>query len=136
MSDVGFVKPFNIGGIDGGSRGPCIREDGDFNDLGRVGLATRAAANILSKTRLIDAGHAVSYDADVDVYHLDGAHRSYTFSRKIYGNRFRSSHYACDMAGSRTDGEGALGAMRDELSGLGIVLNTSGPSQHVPVIER
>ena len=36
----------------------------------------------------------------------------------------------------RTDGEGALGAMRDELSGLGIVLDTSGPGQHVPVIER
>ena len=34
-----------------------------------------------------------------------------------------------------TDGEGALGAMRDELSGLGIVLDTSGPGQHVPVIE-
>ena len=36
----------------------------------------------------------------------------------------------------RTDGEGALGAMRDELSGLGIVLDISGPGQHVPVIER
>ena len=40
LSDVGIVKPFYIGGIDGGSRGLCIREDGDFNDLGRVGLAT------------------------------------------------------------------------------------------------
>ena len=80
------------------SRGQCIREDGDFNDLGRVGLATRAAANMLSKTRLIDAGHAVSYDADADVYHLDGAHRSYAFSRKITGNGYRSSHYSCDMA--------------------------------------
>ena len=55
LSDVGIVKPFYIGGIDGGSRGLCIREDGDFKDLGRVGLATRAAANTLSKTRLIDA---------------------------------------------------------------------------------
>ena len=73
LSDVGIVKPFYIGGIDGGSRGLCIREDGNFNDLGRVGLATRAAANILSKTRLIDAGNAVSYDANADVYHLDGA---------------------------------------------------------------
>ena len=98
LSDVGIVKPFYIGGIDGGSRGLCITEDGDFNDLGRVGLATRAAANILSKTRLIDAGNAVSYDANADVYHLDGAQRSYTFSRKINNNGSRSSHYACDMA--------------------------------------
>ena len=98
LSDIGIVKPFYIGGIDGGSRGQCVREDSDFKDLGRVGLATRAAASILSKTKLIDTGHAVSYDADADVYHLDGAHRSYTFSRKIKGNGYRSSHYACDMA--------------------------------------
>ena len=83
MSDVGIVKPFYIGGIDGRSRGLCITEDGDFNDLGRVGLATRAAANILSKTRLLDAGNVVSYDADADAYHLRGSQRSYTFSRKM-----------------------------------------------------
>ena len=98
MFDVGIVKPFYRRGIDGGSRGLRIREDGgDLNDLGRVGLATRAAASISSKTRLIDAGHAVSYDADADVYHSDGAHRSYTCSHKINGNGYRSSHYACDM---------------------------------------
>ena len=41
-----------------------------------------------------------------------------------------------DCVHLRTDGESALGAMRDELSGRGIVLDTSGPGQHVPVIER
>ena len=68
------------------------------------GLATRAAANTLSKARLIDAEHAVSYDADADVYHLDGAHQSYTLSRKMDGNRYRSSHYACDIAASPQTG--------------------------------
>ena len=98
LSNVCTVTPFYIGGIDGGSRGLCIQEDGEFNDLGRVGLATQAAANILSKTRLIDAGNAVAYDPDADVYHLHGAQRSYTFSRKMNKNGSRSSHYACDMA--------------------------------------
>ena len=41
-----------------------------------------------------------------------------------------------DFVQLRTDGEGALDAMRDELSGLGIVLDTSGPGQHVPKKER
>ena len=63
------VKPFYIGGIDCDSRGLCIQQDGDFEDLGRVGLAISAAANILSKTRLIDAGNTVTYDAHADVYH-------------------------------------------------------------------
>ena len=98
LSNVSAVTPFYIGGIDGGSRGLCKREDGEFKDLGRVGLATRAAANILSKTRLIDANNVVLYDAHADVYHLHGAQRSYTFSRKMNSNGFRSSHYACDMA--------------------------------------
>lgn len=98
LSDVTSVKPFYIGGIDGDSRGLCIQEDGDFNDLGRVGLATRAAANILSKTRLIDAGNTVTYDAHADVYHLHGPDRQYVFSRKLNSNGSRSSHYACDMA--------------------------------------
>ena len=92
------MKPFYIGGIDGDSRGLCIQQDGDFEDLGRVGLATSAAANILSKTRLIDAGNTVTYDAHADVYHLHGSERSYVFSRKLNSNGSRSSHYACDMA--------------------------------------
>ena len=86
LSNVGAVTPFYIGGIDGGSRGLCVQEDGEFKDLGRVGIATRAAANIPSKTRLIDAGNVVSYDAHADVYYLHGAQRSYTFSRKMNSN--------------------------------------------------
>ena len=40
LSNISAVKPFYISGIDGESRGLCIQEDGEFNDLGRVGLAT------------------------------------------------------------------------------------------------
>ena len=97
LSNVRAIRPFYIGGIDGASRGLCISEDGDFKDLGRVGLAATAAANILSKTRLIDAGNTVTYDAQADVYHLCGLERRYTFSRKMKNDGSKSSHYACDM---------------------------------------
>ena len=92
------VVPFYIGGIDGGSRGLRISEEGDFEDLGRVACESTAEANILSKARLRDAGNTVSYNPSSDVYHLHGHHRSYTFSRKMLSNGLRSSHYACDMA--------------------------------------
>ena len=86
LSNVGAVTPFYIVGIDNGSRGLCVQEDGEFKDFGRVGLAIRAAANILLKKRLIDAGNVNSYDAHADVYYLHGAQRSYTFSRKMNSN--------------------------------------------------
>jgi Reverse transcriptase (RNA-dependent DNA polymerase) len=98
LKNVGSVKPFYIGGIDGGSRGLRISEEGDFEDLGRVGCESTAAANILSKARLLDAGNIVSYDQSKDVYYLQGHQRGYTFGRKILSNGRRSSHYACDMA--------------------------------------
>jgi hypothetical protein len=41
-----------------------------------------------------------------------------------------------DCVQLRTDGEGALAVMAEELSGLGIVLDVAGPGQHVPVVER
>ncbi len=36
----------------------------------------------------------------------------------------------------KTDGEGAVGAMAPTLNSKGIVVDTSGPGQHVPVVER
>jgi predicted lactoylglutathione lyase len=97
LSNVRAVKPFYIGGIDGGSRGLRVAEEGDFEDLGRVACETTAAANILSKARLLDAGNAVSYDQHEDVYHLQGHQKSYIFRRRMLTNGRRSSHYACDM---------------------------------------
>ena len=85
LSDISAVPPFYIGGIDGGFRGLCIQEDGDFRDLGHVGLTSSAIANILSKTRFIDAGNDDSYDAHADVHHFHGAQRSYTYGRKMNG---------------------------------------------------
>ena len=45
-------------------------------------------------------------------------------------NTARSRDFDCVQL--RTDGEGALAAMSEELSGLGIVLDVAGPGQHVP----
>ena len=72
LSNVSNVTPFYIGGIDGGSRGLRIDQEGGFEDLGRVACETTAAANILSKARLLDAGNTVSYDQSNDVYQLQG----------------------------------------------------------------
>jgi predicted lactoylglutathione lyase len=97
LSNVNAVKPFYIGGIDGESRGLRIGEEGDFEGLGRVGYQPQAAANILSKARVLDAGNTVSYDQQADVYTLEGQHRNYTFSRKLLDSGRRSSHYACEL---------------------------------------
>jgi hypothetical protein len=98
LSNVSNVTPFYIGGIDGASRGLRIDQEGDFEDLDRVACETTAAANILSKARLLDAGNTVSYDQSNDVYQLQGQQRRYTFARKMLQDGRRSSHYACDMA--------------------------------------
>ena len=84
-------------GIDGESRGECISEEGDFECLGRVAYGTIAAANILLKARLLDAGNTVPYNQSKDEYHLEHQ-RNYTFGRKILSDGRRSSQYACDMA--------------------------------------
>ena len=94
LSNVSNVTPFYIGGIDGGSRGLRIDQEGDFEDLGRVACETTAAANILSKARLFDAGNTVSYDQSNDVYQLQGHQRRYTFCRK-------SREYAVDEKNDR-----------------------------------
>lgn len=98
LRNLSAVTPFYIGGIDGGSRGFRISEEGDFEDLGRVACELTAAANILSKARLLDAGNTISYDQSLDEYHLQGQRRTYTFGRKMLSNGLRSSHYACDMS--------------------------------------
>jgi hypothetical protein len=53
---------------------------------------------------------------------------------RSFTNTARSRDFDCVQL--RTDGEGALAAMSEELSGLGIVLDVAGPGQHVPVVER
>ena len=57
-----------------------------------------AAADILLKARLLDAGNTVSYNQSKDEYHLEEHQRNYTFGRKILSDGGRSSQYACDMA--------------------------------------
>lgn len=100
LTDIAEINPFFIGGIDGTSRGLRIEEDGDFEGLERVGYARKAAANILSKTQVLDGGCTVSYDQHLDQYHLTGYSRDYIFGRRTLVNGKRSSHYSCDMRDS------------------------------------
>ena len=92
------VAPFYISSIDGESRGVRISEKGDFEGLGRIANGTTAAANILSKARLLDAGNIVSYNQSKEEYYSEGHQRNDTFGRKILSDGRHSSHYACDMA--------------------------------------
>ena len=71
LSNIRDEDPFFIGGIDGTSRGLKVSESGDFGGLGRVGLSRSAAANVLSKTQMLDGGKRVSYDQDEGVYRHD-----------------------------------------------------------------
>jgi hypothetical protein len=64
-------RPICIGGVDESSKGIRVETDGDFEDLGRVGISGHAAANILSKAEMVDAGHRISYVNDE--YHLAAA---------------------------------------------------------------
>jgi hypothetical protein len=99
LTDMSTTDPFYIGGIDGTSRGLCIDQDGDFEGLGRVGYNRDAAANILSKTQVLDNGFSVAYDQSLDEYRLEGHQRIYVFGRRILHNGRRSSHYSCTMSG-------------------------------------
>ena len=100
LSNIRHEDPFFIGGIDGTSKGLKVSESGDFGGLGRVGLSRSAAANVLSKTQMLDGGKRVSYDQDEDVYRLTGGLSTYTFGRKILNNGRKSGHYACEMTDS------------------------------------
>jgi hypothetical protein len=90
-------RPICIGGVDGSSKGIRVETDGDFEDLGRVGICGHAAANILSKAEMVDAGHRISYVNDE--YHLDGDGVAMVFRRKLLGDgKHKSKHYSCEMA--------------------------------------
>jgi hypothetical protein len=73
-----------------------VETDGNFEDLGRVGICGHAAASILSKAEMVDAGNRISYVNDE--YRLDGDGVAMVFRRKLLGRGGRrSSHYSCDM---------------------------------------
>ena len=91
-----------MGGIDGDAKsGLKVANAGSCLDLsgvaGTIGLAPGAAANVLSKTKLIDSGHTVTYDTAEDVYHLAGDHCDYVFARKVLRDGSKSGHYSCEM---------------------------------------
>jgi hypothetical protein len=65
---------------------------------GSIGYAPDESANVISLPKLRDAGHWVNYNADLDVFELQGDTNKYTFAKKQSSGGFKvSSHYSCDM---------------------------------------
>ena len=95
-----LAKPLFIGGIDGTSKGIRVTADGNFANLGRVGICAEAAANILSKAEMVDAGHRVVYVNDE--YHLEGDGCRMVFKRRIDASGRKSNHYSCDLNSERS----------------------------------
>lgn len=71
-----------------------VTEEGWFSDLGKVALSEKAAANILSQSRLTDDGIEVEYDPKED--HLIVAGK-FVFGRKCFDNGAESPFYTCDL---------------------------------------
>ena len=97
------IIPYRLGGIDGTVKsGLKVSKAGSFRDLsgvaGKVGFSSGAAANVLSKTKLIDAGYVITYDNVLDEYRLTGDEQFYVFSRKLSQHGKKCGHYSCDMA--------------------------------------
>ena len=88
---------YKMCGIDGGQSGLRVDRTGEiryFERIGAtVGLAEKAAANILAQARLIDAGYGVQYDSTCDQYEVDtDSKKPIIFTRKVNRGGKRSPH--------------------------------------------
>ena len=101
VHDLVHIDEFVIGGVNGSAEGLRVNQAGSFRDLsgiaGEVGYNDRAAGNILSKSKLIDSGHKVTYDHVEDKYYLHGDEHVYVFGRRVLSGGEKSAHYTCDM---------------------------------------
>jgi hypothetical protein len=97
LTNLHQIEPFAIGGIDSTANSMTVSHAGDLDHLDTVGYASDAAANVLSKTRLIDAGLKITYDEPNDRYIVFGRDRRYIFGRRIHTSGDKSSHYTCDF---------------------------------------
>jgi hypothetical protein len=97
LTDINQRKPYTLGGVDNTAVGLRVNEDGSFRDLGRVGYAIGAAANILSQPQLLNQGHSVEYNSRGDWYRVKGGENEYFFIRKILSNGEKSNHYSCEL---------------------------------------
>lgn len=95
LHSVGDLEcPFNVGGINADGAPMRVQKGGKLESLPiQIGVHSGCAANILSKTQLIDAGAKVRY---VDDHYV--LNDEMVFDRKMLPNGEKSSHYSCDLA--------------------------------------
>jgi hypothetical protein len=87
-------------GVQQGSKGISISEEGEFLDIGTVFYSKDAAANILSFASQVDAGANIQYNGAKDEFSLHPAnsHNVYLFTRRnVIGSGSRL--YSCQLTG-------------------------------------
>lgn len=87
-------------GVQLGSDGVMISEEGDFLDIGTVFYSKDATANILSFASQVDAGADIKYDSAKDLFTLrpSNSGNTYTFKRReVSGSGGRL--YSCKLVG-------------------------------------
>ena len=85
-----------------------IRNEGDFETLGKVYYSANTTANILSYAVMIDSGNSVTYEQADDSFILKpkDSEERYIFSRKPIGGS-EGRFYCCNMKDRRTSTERA-----------------------------
>lgn len=94
LKEVENMSGFKLGGVNKTAKPLEVTKGGRFRGLPvTVGVHRDGAANILSKTQLLDAGERVSYDQINDVYVLN---EDMIFSRKQLEDGRKSAHYSME----------------------------------------
>ena len=110
LHDVGVAKrTIALKGVEQGTRGVSIRDEGYFETLGKVYFSEKTTANILSYAVMIDSGNSITYERASDSFILEPKDSSdeFIFSRKpVTGSEGR--FYCCNMRERRTSIERAF----------------------------
>lgn len=106
------LVPINVGGVQKNGEGIQVESEGEFLDLGVVGYAPGATANILSAGQMVDTGRPFTYDPEGDAFTLKGLARSYVFARRERRDGSKSRFYTCDFA---IDGTVLVATVTDNL---------------------
>jgi hypothetical protein len=93
-------NPVTMTGVQQGSKGVSISQEGEFLDIGTVFYSKDAAANILSFASQVDAGADIRYNGAKDELSLcpTNSHNVYLFTRRnVVGSGSRL--YSCQRTG-------------------------------------
>ena len=97
LHDIGVAKKaITLKGVELGTRGVSIRNEGDFDTLGKVYYSANTTANIL------DSGNSITYEQADDSFILKSkdSEEKYIFSRKPIGGS-EGRFYCCNMKDKR-----------------------------------